>query len=366
MRFSVEKNEFNPVLNSVLSVVPQKSIKPVLEGVLFKVEDGNLTLEATDLETAIKIKDIQVNADGVAEFVVGAKMLTEIVNNLPSGEVVFEYTKPNLTIRARKSKFTLPTMSADDFPEIKSVRKGAWSIETSITALELMIDRTLFCAAKDVFIRNLNSVNWEFTSGKLRLVAADGFRMGLIEEKVIGSIEESFLLTLKSMKDIKSSFKNAKSDDIKIVYDGSRVGLYFNNTEMVVRVVDADFPDYERVIPKNIKTKIIVNKQEFIDAVRRASIVSKLSADSVKLSTKGNTMSIFARNENGEATEEIEAFKDGEDILIAFDPKFLIEAAKKIGSEKIELNFVDADSPLKMVPFDNDNYMYIIMPIRLA
>lgn len=366
MKFAVQRSEILTRLESVSGAVASKNVKPILSGIHFSVA-GELAiqLKATDLETSIKT-EVKVNhIDGTGAFVVDARVMLEIVRNLPDGEIFFEIEETNLVVRSGKSRFTLPTMDAAEFPPIEPA-KGGVEFSVSVSAVELMIDRVMFCAARDEFMRNLNGVYWEFESGFLRLVAADGFRMSLAEERIDLNIEDHYLLTLKSMKDLHNSMKSAMSDQMRVVYDGSRVGFYFDGTEMVSKVVDAEFPDYRRVLPKSFKTRVVLKTSAFSDAVRRASIAARLGSDSVRFDIKDESFRIIAKSpDHGEAIEQLEGNKEGDDIIIAFNPRFLAEAARKIDTDEAELNFVDSGSPLQLNPIDVQGYTYIIMPIRL-
>ncbi|MFW6121821.1 MAG: DNA polymerase III subunit beta [Petrotogales bacterium] len=366
MEFSIKKSDILSKLETVSSAVASKTVKPVLSGILFRVVgEKKIELLATDLETSIKtfIEPDSLSGDGA--FVVEAKVLLEIARSLREGTINFNIEENNLNIEMGQSFFTLPSMDASEFPEI-SPTEGGIKLETSVTNLELMIERSIFCAAKDEFMRNLNGIYWELEDGYLRLVGADGFRLALVEKKIDTDVEDHFLIALKSMKDLQTSIKNASSDKMLIEYDGSRVGFYFNDTEIIARVVDAEFPDYKKVLPKAFKTKIVVDSNDFMDAVKRTSITARLGSESVKLEIVEDTMQLLAKSpEHGEANEELKVKKDGEDLTIAFNPKFLLESMKNIDADETELNFVDSNSPLQMNPVDVEGYLYIIMPIRL-
>ncbi|HNR79915.1 MAG TPA: DNA polymerase III subunit beta [Mesotoga infera] len=366
MNFVVERNEILTRLEAVSGAAASKTVKPILSGIYFSVKGESIVqLTATDLETAIKTEVKAKHIDGQDGFVVDAKVALEIVRNLPEGEIIFEIEETNLIIRAGKSRFTLPTMDPEEFPDVETTTGGVEFV-VSVSAIELMIDRVIFCAARDEFMRNLNGVYWEFEGGFLRLVAADGFRMALAEERIDVSVDDHFLLTLKSMRDLQNSMKSAMSDEMKIVYDGSRVGFYFDGTEMVSKVVDAEFPDYKRVLPKSFKSRVRLYTSNLSDAVRRASIAARLGSDSIKLDIKDELLRIIARSpDHGEAIEEIEGKKEGDNLVIAFNPRFLSESLRKIDTEEVELNFVDSNSPLQINPIDVQGYTYIIMPIRL-
>ncbi len=205
----------------------------------------------------------------------------------------------------------------------------------------------------------------EFDDGYLRLVAADGFRMALSEGRIDLNADDHFLLTLKSMRDLQNGLKAIMSDVMKITYDGSRVQFSFDGTEIVTKVVDAEFPDYRKVLPKSFKARVVVPTETFL-MLLKASIAARLGSDSVKFEIDDEQFKIIARSpDHGESVEVIGANKEGDNIVIAFNPRFLSESAKKIDSDSVELNFVDSNSPLQMNPVDVQGYTYIIMPIRL-
>ncbi|WP_214078156.1 DNA polymerase III subunit beta [Mesotoga sp.] len=366
MKFVVARSEILTRLESVSGAVASKSVKPILSGIYFSMKDeSTIKLVATDLETAITTELKPKHIDGSCDFVIDARLVLEIVRNLPEGEVIFETEETNVVIRLGSAQFTLPTMDPGDFPDIEAAA-GGLDFTVSVSSVELMIDRVIFCAARDEFMRNLNSVYWEFDDGYVRLVAADGFRMALSEERIDLSIEDHFLLTLKSMRDLQNSLKAAMSDIMRVVYDGSRVQFFFDGTEIVTKVVDAEFPDYKKVLPKSFKARVVLPAVTFSDAVRRASIAARLGSDSVKFEINDEEFKIIARSpDHGESIEVIKTSKEGDNIIIAFNPRFLSEAVKKVDSEMVELNFVDSNSPLQMNPVDIQGYTYIIMPIRL-
>jgi len=366
MKFVAARSEILTRLESVSGAVAPKNVKPILSGIYFSMKDeSTVKLVATDLETAITTELKPKQIDGSCNFVIDARLVLEIVRNLPEGEVIFETEETNMVIRMGSARFTLPTMDPDDFPDIEPAT-GGLDFTVSVSSVELMVERVIFCAARDEFMRNLNSVYWEFDDGYLRLVAADGFRMALSEGRIDLNIDDHFLLTLKSMRDLQNSLKAAMSDVMKITYDGSRVQFSFDGTEIVTKVVDAEFPDYRKVLPKSFKARVVVPTETFSDAVRRASIAARLGSDSVKFEIDDEQFKIIARSpDHGESVEVIGANKEGDNIVIAFNPRFLSESVKKIDSDSVELNFVDSNSPLQMNPVDVQGYTYIIMPIRL-
>ena len=366
MKLQVPRSELATRLSVVSKVVSAKSAKAILQGILFSVSENTLTLQATDLEISLATRVRQGIMEGEGKFVVEGKVIDEIVKSMPGDEVVLQLEGSNLVVSSMRSRFTLPTMDPEEFPEI-SMDVAGEKMMLSTTLVETMLDRTVFSAAKDEVMKNLNGVYWEFEEGYFRMVTADGFRLALAEAENTTEFTGSFLLSLDSMKDFLNAIKTAMSDDLEVIYDGRRVGFVFDGTQMIVRVVEAEFPNYKQVLPKEVRTKVRVNRDSFISALKRVSIAAKLGSETVKLEVEEETLRISARSsDRGEAMEELEVQKDGEDIIIGFNPKFLLEACQHIDSEEIELNFRDPNSPLQINPADVEGYLYIVMPIRLV
>lgn len=366
MKLTVSKGELATKISMVSRVVPAKAVKPVLQGILFKVSDGRLTISATDLETGFVTEVREFNADEDGAFVVEGKVVDEVVRNMPGDQVHIEYDGISAIFSSQKSRFTLPTMNPKEFPEFSPDVTGE-EITLSTTQVETMLERTMFSAAKEEIMRNLNGVLWEFDSDYLRFVAADGFRLALAETTNDSGFLGTFLLSLNSMKDFLSSIKSASSDELIVRTDGRRVGFTFDGTQMVVRVVDAEFPNYKTVLPKDFRTRVVMNNDLFIEVLKRVSIAAKLGSETVKLEIRDEVMRVSARSsDRGEAVEEVEVdVKDGEDLIIGFNPKFLLEACQHIDTESVELNFKDSNSPVQINPVDVEGYLYIVMPVRL-
>lgn len=366
MRVVLESGELEDKLIMASKAVAKKSVKPVLAGFLFEIKNGEFNLYATDMETGVRAK-VNVNElEGEGRFVVDAKTILELVKIFPADVVEMFLEGDNLIITCGSSKFHLPTMDPSEFPEITPTESEAiLEIDTSI--LDEMVDKVIFAAATDEFMRNLNGVFWELTEGFLRLVASDGFRLALAEEKIEHEITASFLLSLKSMKELANVLSNTPEPIVSIKYDGKRVSLTAGDVETIMRVVDADFPDYRRVLPPAFKTKVVVSKNELLNSLKRILVIAKKGSDAVKFDIAEGKMILSTKSpEAGEAIEEIEVQKEGEDLTIAFNPKFIVDALRKIDTEEVEMNFVDPTSPLQMNPLDVEGYIYIVMPIRLA
>ncbi|ACM22600.1 DNA polymerase III subunit beta [Thermotoga neapolitana] len=344
----------------------KKSVKPVLAGFLFEVKNGNFFICATDLETGVKASVNCAEISGDARFVVPGDVLQKLVKVLPDETTELSLEGDNLVITSGSTVFRITTMPADEFPDIAPAESGiSFEIDTSL--LEEMVEKVIFAAATDEFMRNLNGVFWELHKGFLRLVASDGFRLALAEEQIENEEETNFLLSLKSMKEVQNVLNNTTEPTVVVRYDGRRVSLTTNDVETVMRVVDAEFPDYRRVIPETFKTKVVVSKKSLQESLKRVMVIASKGSESVKFEIEENTMRLVSRSPDyGEVIDELEVQKEGEDLIIAFNPKFIVDALRRIETEELEMNFVDSTSPCQINPLDISGYIYIVMPIRLA
>ncbi|OQY10987.1 MAG: DNA polymerase III subunit beta [Marinitoga sp. 4572_148] len=410
-KLQVERSKLNSLLDMASKAVAKKTTNPVLSGFKFSVKDDELHLYATDLQTAfhgviknIIFEQVEKISDDLfepanenseeeeaetnevlfentideneakkgmkPEFVVDAANFIEIIKNLSFENIDIYLENKNIKVIAGKSEFLLPTMDPDEFPEIVPNKAEEGIIRFERQKLLSMIERVIFCALRDSenMSRNLNGVYWDFREGGyLTLVAADGYRLALSELSMdILNTPPSFLLSLKSMEELLNVLKGSKTETIELFFDGSRV-LFFldnDNIEIILNVVDATFPDYIRIIPQAFKTKVITSTDLFLKVLKRVSIAAK--NDQVKMEIKDSIMELTAKSpEVGLAVEELEIEKEGEDIIIAYSPKYLREAIDHIGTSEVEFNITSESSQTMIKPVGDDSYMYIVMPVRL-
>ncbi len=362
MEFTVKRNEMSFHLDSLSRAVASRPIKPVLNGVLFEVKDG-LTMTATDMEFTVRAKIPGVSGEGA--FVVNAKTIYEIVKSLPSDEVKFLLNEEKLEVLSGKSKFTIFTQSAQDFPEIRIPTDGV-VYEMDRAKLAEMIDRVSFSAASDENMRNLNGVYFEMENGVFRTVAVDGFRMALAEEKIESQGNLSFLISLKAVKELSRLLSVANEDKIVMRFENRQVAFEVGSTILVCKVVDAEFPNYKRVIPDKFKTRVVVDRNALRGAVKRASIVTRAGTEAVKFTTDSDSLKISSRSAGlGEAEETLEVQMEGESMVLAFNPSFVLDALNHTSEEKVQLNFVDENKPLMIDTPDLEGYFFIVMPVRI-
>lgn len=362
MEFILNREQLSFHLDSLSRAVASRPIRPILNGIHFDFKEG-LTMTATDMEFTVRSKISGVS--GEKSFVVDAKTITEIVKSLPDHEVKLSIDGQKLDIFSGKSKFQIFIQDGSDFPDVKIPSDGI-QFDMKRTQLYSMLERVSFSAANDENMRNLNGVYVEVENGISRAVAVDGFRMALSEEKVDETFNVNFLLSLRAIKELLRALSSTDVENVNLKFENKQIAFDFGNTIFVCKIVDAEFPNYKRVIPEEFKTRVIVDRNTLRAAVRRVSILTRAGSETIKISVDGEKMKISSRSADlGEAEEMVDVQTEGESLVIAFNPNFILDALNHTEEEKIQLSFVDANKPLMVDTTDLKGYFFIIMPVRL-
>ncbi|UYP01120.1 DNA polymerase III subunit beta [Oceanotoga sp. DSM 15011] len=370
MTFEIEKKGLNNALEMASNAVARKTTNPVLAGIKMHATKDKLHIYATDLQTGFHISLDSKNNDEEFSCVVDQKVFSEIVKTLPDGLIKITYNEI-LEVESGNSSFKIPTMGAEEFPKVIPDVMGS-TLELEKDSILKMIEKVIFCALKDSdpLSKNLNGVYWDFREGGyLTLVASDSYRLALSENKIQeDTIPSSFLLSLKSMEELKIVLSNSKTEKIKLNFDGSRALFHFDdeNIELVLNVVDAKYPNYTDIIPQAFKTKMTISNSQFMSSLKRVSIAAG-KTEQIKMQIEEDSITFTANSPDvGEATETLPIEKDGEDMLIAYSPRFLREAIEKIETTEIEFNISGDINPTILKPIQDNSYMYIVMPTRWA
>lgn len=362
MEFVLKREILSSHLDSLSRVVSSKPIRPILSGVHFDIKDG-LTLTATDMEFTIRSKIPDVK--GEKSFVVDAKTVSEIVKSLPDKDVKFSIDGQTLEILSGKSKFQIFIQDGTEFPDVKVPSDGI-QFAMKRASLYSMLDRVAFSASVDDNMKNLNGVYIEVENGISRAVAVDGFRMALVEEKLEENVDISFLLSLRVVKELLRVLSLTNVESVNLKFENRQISFELDNMILTCKIMDAEFPNYKRVIPDEFKTRIVVERNTLRSAVRRVSIITRSGSETVKFNVDKEKMKISSKSADlGEAEEIVDIQMEGEPITIAFNPNFILDALNHTDEDKIQLSFVDSNKPLMIDTVDLKGYFFIIMPVRL-
>ena len=371
MQFTINRDTFLEGLTKVQGIVEKRHTIPILANVLIEAKNNEITITATDLEVGLKSKyEAKIIDEG--KITVSAKKMYEIIKELPDKEINFN-SKNNfwVEIKCHKSLFNLVGLSPDEFPKFPEVELGENSIDKN--KLNEMIEKTLFSVSSDETKFNLTGIFIKSDKvddiNKLIFVSTDGHRLSMIqrisENDLDDRYKEGFILPKKGIIEIKKILETME-ENINIGISDNNFSISNKKTTLIMRMVDGDFPDYKRVIPDKGNNAAIINKNLFLHALKRISILSSEKSKGVKINLKNDSLTLTSSNPDlGDAKEEIDIIYSGDDISIGFNAKYIIEILQVIKHENIIFNLKDNISPGRINPEGDEDHLSVIMPMRL-
>ena len=373
MEFRIDKEVFLKSLQKIQGIVEKRTSMPILSNVLLEASDSALHVTATDLEVGMKsIYPAEVVAPG--RITVGAKKLYEIVKELPNQIIIFS-TKENdwVEIKCGKVHFNIVGLSPEEFPYFPAIKEeNLFEIESIL--LKAMIEKTSYAICNDDTKYNLNGLFTKVETTPageqvLKMVATDGHRLSIANGSLKGTagpeLLKGVILPKKGIYELKKITEEDSGTLLFGFMDNSAV-IKRGDSYMVMRLVDGDFPDYNRVIPAANDRIIKVNKEEFIHSVRRMAILSSEKFKGILLEISASTIKISSSNpELGDAMEELDVTYGGESLAVRFNARYLLDVLGVAETEYVEMKFKDELSPSIIVPEKTESFLAVIMPMRL-
>lgn len=370
MNFTIEKDVFLKALARVQGIVEKRNTIPVLSNVLLEGADGELRLTATDLEVGMQ-STYPANIRKPGKITVSAKKLFEIIKELPENEVSFN-AKENcwIEVECGKAHFNIVGLSADEFPNFPIPDKANF-VSLSSALCKEMVEKTFFAVSQDESKYNLNGIFCQVQeeSKLLRLVATDGHRLSMIDKGVDSAesseLSKGVILPRKGILELKKLAEEGESD-LQLGFMDNNAVVSKDQTVIIMRLVDGDFPDYMRVIPKNNEQKATIAVDPFLHALRRMIILSSEKSRGVKMNFKQNLLEVSSSNpELGDAREELDIEYDGPELSVGFNARYVLDILQVQNQDSICMILKDNLSPGLVQPVDEDGYLAVIMPMRL-
>ncbi len=369
MKIICYKDNILKALNSVIKGVASKTTKPILEGILIQTNDKEIKLTTYDMEIGIEyIIECDVREQG--STVINAIMFSEIIRKLPDSEISISLNENNLLeIECEGALYKLTTMNPDEFPELPKIEVEN-SIELEQNMLKNMIRKTIFAVSTEENRPIFTGCLFEVENNKLNVVAVDGFRLALrsiyLQEKVN---DFKAVIPGKTLNELNKILLDS-FDHIKIGIAKNQALFEMENCKVVTRTLDGEFLNYKSVIPINWETRIRVNKNNLQDSFERISLISASSIEKekkypVKVSVDIGKVTISCTNQTGDAKEEVYISTEGKNLEAGFNPKYFLESLKAIDDEDVYIEFGTNISPCLIKSVENNDYVYMILPIRL-
>lgn len=366
MKFTIEKPVFIKVLQRVQGIVEKRNTMPILANVLLEASQGRINVMATDLEVFIK-DSAQANITEDGSLTVNARKIFEIVKELPGEMIDVTSGKDDkITVKAGKARFSIMGLPSKDFPAFPAIDEA--KLEKIQSAdLKEMIDKTVFAVSTDETRYNINGFLLEKEESTIRMVATDGHRLALIEKADSMAVEKksSVLLPRKGVLEIRKVLEEKEGDFFLAVLQKSAV-MKKDTTVISIRLLEGEFPDYKKVIPKDNSNEAIADKASLLSSLKRVSILSTDKIKGVKFSFSANKLTLSTSSPDlGDATEDVEIKYSSNDVEIAFNARYLMDMLESLTDESVSIILKDALSPGIVRPLGVKDYTYIIMPMRL-
>ena len=368
MKFSIEQSQLIAPLQLVSGAVEKRQTLPVLANLLLKIENGELTITATDLEIEMSVK---LKLDGEyleGDITVPARKLVDICRSLNSNSVIsFALSESKLKIQAGRSRFTLTTINAQEFPNIEdSFFTTRFEIESQ--ALKGLFDKTQFAMAQQDVRYYLNGMLIELDGNKLLTVATDGHRLALSKLVLNQSVTDVLVQVIIPRKGVMEASKLMSSTDgISVVeVNNNHIRITLGEFIFTSKLIDGRFPDYDKVLPKNAERILISDRESIKEAFSRASILCNEKFRGVRLSLKKDKLTINANNpEQEEAEIEMDVEYDDKEMEIGFNVSYLVDALNAIKTPSVKFNLGDSNSSVLIESSVDGNSLYVVMPMRL-
>lgn len=369
MEFKINRETFLDGIQKTLGIVEKKTTIPILNNILLKADHHKIKIIATDREI-ILISDYDAEVLEEGEITISAKKMYEMIREI-QGDVINFVQKNNIVkISSQRAFYKIPGLPADDFPSIADdLDVPLYKVQGNI--IKDLINKTSFAMAVDETRKNLNGVLLESgmdgSNYLLRMVATDGHRLamakGFTTEATIKTIK-GIIIPRKGLMEIKKIID--EHEEVKIGLHKNMFILKTENTVLKVSLVDADYPDYKKVIPTEKGTSIVLEKEYFLHALKRMSVVSSERYGGVILSFAEGKLTLNSTNlDVGEATEEIDITYSGEVIDSGFNVNYLIDAISVVNKDQIIFEVGMGLKPSLIKQVEDDNYLCIIMPLKI-
>lgn len=351
------------VLNKI---IPTHTQIPIFSHILIEANPHGLFLSATDLELGVRLKiPAKIEEEGIAA--VPGKQFIEVVSSLPKGKIMFFTEKDMFIITAGESKISFQTIPAEEFPKLFDKKKEK-KITFNKEEFKGIFSKLVFSVSQDESRPVLTGIQILQKNKETEFVATDGYRLSIkkINKNLLQKEGEKIILSARCIGEV-FSLKTEDQDIVMSVFsEGNQVFFETEDAVLMGRLIDGVYPVYEAIIPTSFKTKAIVNKEEFLQSVRLASVFARDSAYIVKLKITDGVLRVFSKAAGvGEGEINTDVEQDGEDNEVVFNTKFLLDLLKNIESEQVVIEMNSAIEPVVFRDQKDDSFFHIIMPVRV-
>ncbi|MDR0538810.1 MAG: DNA polymerase III subunit beta [Tannerellaceae bacterium] len=372
MKFEVSSAALQSRLQSISKVIASKNPLPILDSFLFELSSDKLTITASDVETRMVTSVGVTGVEGEGMFAIPAKMLLEPLKELPEQPLRFEINDENMEIlfHFENGKYNLIGSRGDTYPQQKALSSTFTAVSVDAQTLLNGITRSLFATADDELRPVMNGIYFDIHQEDLTFVASDGHKLVRLTNKSIQSAEAAAFILPKKPANLLRNILAKETESVEIKFDENNAYITCHGFEMVCRLIEGRYPNYNSVIPQDNPHKVTIDRIAMLNALKRVSIFANASSSLIKLQIRSNRMIVSAQDLDfsTSAEEQVACFYDGEELNIGFKATFLIEILSNIASESVNLELADPSRAGIVVPTEDaeqENLLMLLMPMML-
>ena len=369
MNIKIEKETMFPILSQIQGILEKRSTLPIFSNVLIRSEkEDQIQIYASDSELSFLVQlPAQVEKEGAV--VLSGKKLFEIVRELDNDLFSLSLGKnQQVHIKQASSSFKINGLNPEDFPSfpvLKQIKQQKFLVGDILD----VIDKTLYCVSLDESRYHLTGVFLEQVSSKCRFVATDGHRMSFIDIKAGKNedLEQGIIIPRKGLQELKKMLAGAdKKDEIRVSIEKPRLLAQFKNQSLNIRLIEGQYPNYKSLLPKQRGEEIAISTADFLSALKRISVLTSARFKGVNFTFTKNSLAIdFSHPEVGEAKEQLACDYKGKELKIRFNSKYVLDILNSIHEEKVKILLKDSRSPGLIQAHSKDNYICLVMPMKL-
>ena len=364
MHIICDKSKLIEGMNIVMKAIPSKTTMMILECVVIEVKDNQIKLIANDLQLGIEtLIDGEIKQEG--SVAVGAKVFFEIIRKLPSDNVSITVDEEyHMNISCGKAKFNIMAKATDEFPYLPNIVKDK-NVNISQFTLKDIIRQTVFSISDNENAKVMTGELFEIHDSELKVVSLDGHRISIRKVKLNQSYDDvSVIIPGKTLIEISKIINGGMDDEVSIFFTDKHVLFEFEDTIVLSRLIEGEYYKIDKMLSTDYETKVTVNKREMLECIDRSTLLLKESDKKpVIIDVQDDYMKFAMNSAIGSMDEDIDASKEGKDILIGFNPRFLMDALRVIDEDEITMYMINPKAPC-FIRDQEETYIYLILPVN--
>lgn len=365
MKFVCSSQKLSEICSNVQRAVSQKTSIPSIEGILVKAENNSITLTGYDLEVGI-ITTMEANVLKTGSIILNAKIFCDILRNLPEENVTVEVDERlACKIKSGEAEFTLMGISSSEYPELPEV-SGGFPLVINAEILRDMVRKTIFATAENDAKVVHTGVRFEIEENNIRLIAVDGFRLAIRNEKIDYSGDEKIFVVPKKTLNELTKLITGGDETISVNIGKRHIVFEIGTYNIVSRLLDGEFLNYKAAISGAANATVKVSVRKLIESIERTSLIITDRAKSpIRCIFDSDVIKISSTTVLGTAADKVPADMQGEKLEMGFNNKFLLDALKVCDTDEVVIRLSSPIQPIIIVPKDGDNFLFLILPVRL-